>query len=129
MANRNYVTPILLKYGKQLPKFPSSNKYNIRLKEVFDKAGMNRKLAFRTEPANESKAITEYHPMYGKVSNKWARNCAVSLLVQMGYSDHRIKKFTGHTDEKMLRHYRDEHNIEVKDMVDEVKPEKPDTAK
>jgi len=127
-ANKNYVTPILLKYGKQLPKFPSPNKYNIRLKEVFEKAGLNRKLAFRTEPANKNKAITEYFPMYKKVSNKWARNCAVSLLVQMKYNDHLIKKFTGHTDEKMLRHYRDVHKIEVEDMVDEVKPVKPDNA-
>lgn len=127
MANRNYVTPILLKYGKQLPKFPSLNKYNTRLKKVFEKAGMNRKLAFRTEPANESKAKTEYIPMHKKVSNKWARNCAVSLLVQAGYNDHHIKEFTGHTDEKMLRHYRKVHKTEVKDMLYEVKPEKPDT--
>lgn len=129
MANKNYVTPILLKYDKQLPKFPSPNKYNARLKKVFEKAGMNRKLAFRTEQANESKATTEYLPMFKKVSNKWARSCAVSLLVQMGYNDHRIKKFTGHTDEKMLRHYRQVHPIEVKDMVYEVKPEKPNTVK
>ncbi len=124
MANKNYVTPILLKYGNHLPQFPSPNKYNIRLKKVFEKAGMDRKLAFRTEPANESKARTEYFHMYEKVSNKWARNCAVSLLVQEGYNDHYIKEFTGHTDEKMLRHYRDIHKTKVKEMLYEVKPVK-----
>lgn len=124
MANKNYVTPILLKYGNQLPQFPSSNKYNKRLKKVFEKVGLNRNLPFRIEQANEKKARTEYHPMCEKVSNKWARNCAVSLLVQVGYNDHYIKEFTGHTDEKMLRHYRDIHKPEVKDMVYEVKPVK-----
>ncbi len=122
MANKNYVTEILLKYGNKLPVFPSPNKYNGRLKKVFEKAGMDRKLPFRFEPANEKKAVTEYYPMYKKISNKWARNCAVSILVQEGYPDHHIKKFTGHTDEKMLRHYRDVHKTEVKDMVYEVKP-------
>lgn len=129
MANKNYVTSILLKYGNKLPTFPSPNKYNIRLKKVFEKAGMKRKLPFRFEPANEKKAITEYYPMYKKISNKWARNCAVSLLVQEGYNDHHIKKFTGHTDEKMLRHYRDVHKIEVKDMLYEVKPKNEDKSK
>ncbi len=122
MANKNYVTPILMKYGNKLPEFPSPNKYNIRLKKVFEKAGMDRKLPFRYEPSNEKKAVTKYYPIYEKVSNKWARNCAVSILVQEGYPDHHIKKFTGHTDEKMLRHYRDVHKTEVKAMVYEVKP-------
>ena len=126
MANKNYVTDILLKYGNQLPQFPSSNKYNIRLKKVFEKAGLDRKLAFRTEPANASKAVTEYIRMHEKVSNKWARNCAVSLLVQEGYNDHYIKEFTGHSDEKMLRHYRDIHKTKVKAMLYEVKPVKVD---
>ena len=63
--------------------------------------------------------------MHEKISNKWARNCAVSLLVQEGYNDHYIKEFTGHTDEKMLRHYRDIHKTKVKEMLYEVKPIKP----
>jgi hypothetical protein len=35
---------------------------------------------------------------------------------------HYIMKFTGHEDEKMLRHYRTVHKKEVKEMLDDVKP-------
>lgn len=124
-ANKNYVMPILEKYDFNLPTFPSSNKYNARLKKVFEEAGLDRNLEFRFEYINQKKATTKYFKMFQKVSNRWARNCAVSILVEQGYSDHYIMKFTGHEDEKMLRHYRTVHKKEVKDMLDDVKPEKP----
>ncbi len=122
MANKHYVTPIILKYGNKLPDFPSSNKFNARLKVVFKIAGLDRKLPFRFELSNEDKPRTEYFEMHKKVSNRWARNCAVSILVEMGYNDHYIKKFTGHTDVKMLRYYRDVHKLQVKEMLNEVIP-------
>ena len=123
-ANKNYVIPILQKYNLKLPNFPSQNNYNERLKDVFKAAGLNRKLPFRYEYVNQKRPTEEYIEMYKKVSNRWARNCAVSILVEQGYSDHYIMKFTGHEDEKMLRHYRTVHKKEVKVMLDDVKPEK-----
>lgn len=121
-ANQHYVIPILQKYNQRLPEFPSPNKYNKRLKEVFKAAGLNRKLLFRYEYINQKKPTEVYHEMHEMVSNRWARNCAVSILVEEGFSDHYIMEFTGHEDEKMLRHYRTVHKKEVKGMLDEVKP-------
>lgn len=123
-ANKNYIVPIIQKYNLKLPKFPSPNKYNKRLKDAFKAAGMNRKLLFRYEYINQKRPSEEYLEMHKKISNRWARNCAVSILVELGYSDHYIMKFTGHEDEKMLRHYRTVHKKEVKDMLDDVKPQK-----
>jgi hypothetical protein len=122
-ANQNYVLPILKKYNYKLPKLPSQNKYNLRLKKVFKTAGLNRKLKFEYGFSNQEKPTFEYHEMHEMVSNKWARNCAVSILVELDYPDHKIKRFSGHEDEKMLAHYREVHKKDVENMLNDVKPE------
>lgn len=123
-ANKNYLTPIFKKYNDKLPEFPHPNKYNKLLKEAFRVAGLNKKLPFQKEYANEKEPTTEWYPMCDKISNRWARNCAVSILCELGFSDKHIMKFTGHRDEKMLKHYQQVHKKDVREMLDEVKPEK-----
>jgi len=122
-ANQNYVLPILKKYNYELPKFPSPNKYNLRLKKVFKAAGLDRKLKFEYGFSNQEKPTFVYHEMHEMVSNKWARNCAVSILVELDYPDHKIKRFSGHEDEKMLAHYREVHKKDVENMLNDVRPE------
>jgi len=48
------------------------------------------------------------------ISNNWARNCAVSILTELGYHDDRIAKFTGHKDLDMINHYKSVHKKEIK---------------
>ena len=61
--------------------------------------------------------------MCKEVSNRWARNCVVSILCEEGHPDNHIMEFTGHRDEKMLRHYRSVHKNVVVDMLDKTTPE------
>jgi len=122
VVNQNYLIPILEKYPEGFAEFPKVHVYNKLLKDAARIAGLNRELKFRYEYAKQKQATITWYPIHKKICNKWARNCAVSILVQEGYPDHHIKKFTGHTDEKMLRHYGDVHKTEVTAMVYEVKP-------
>ena len=72
---------------------------------------------------DDEKAEVEWVEIYKKISNNWARNCAVSILSELGYQDDRIAKFTGHKDLEMINHYKSVHKKDVKTMMDEVKPE------
>ncbi len=78
---------------------------------------------FTFEYVNANVATTEWIEIYKKISNNWARNCAVSILSELGYPDDRIAKFTGHKDLEMINHYKSVHKKDVKTMIDEVKPE------
>jgi len=121
--NQNYLVPILEKYPNGFDKFPKVHKYNKLLKKAAEVAGLNRKLRFREELAVQTKATEEFHEIYKKISNNWARNCAVSILSEEGYPDDRICKFTGHRDRKMINHYKQIHQKEINTMMAEVKPE------
>ena len=84
---------------------------------------MNRLLKFRKEVAKDKVATNEWYPIHQRICNKWARNCAVSILAELGYPDERIAKFTGHKDLEMIRHYKAIHKKDVDSMMEEVKPE------
>ncbi len=121
--NQNYLVPILEKYPDGFGDFPKVHQYNKLLKKAAEVAGLNRKLRFRLEFAEQAKATEEFHEIYKKISNNWARNCTVSILSELGYPDDRISKFTGHRDRKMINHYKQIHQKEINTMMAEVKPE------
>lgn len=121
--NQHYLVPIFKKYSDNFPQFPEVHQYNELLKKAAFKAGLNRKLRFRYEYANAYEANEEWIEIHKKISNSWARNCAVSILCELGYPDYRIAKFTGHKDLEMINHYKKIHPKEVDLMIDEVKPE------
>jgi hypothetical protein len=121
--NQNYLVPIFEKYSDGFPEFFEVHDYNDFLKEAALKAGLSRKLKFRYEFANATEANEEWLPIHDMISNSWARNCAVSILCELGYPDYRIAKFTGHKDLEMINHYKKIHPKEVDSMIDEVKPE------
>lgn len=123
VVNQNYLIPILDKYPNGFVEFPSSHEYNKKLKIAAEKAGLTRLLKFRKEVAKDPSATIEWYPIYQKISNKWARNCAVSILAERGYPDERIAKFTGHKDLEMIRHYKEIHGKDVDSMMEEVKPD------
>ncbi len=79
---------------------------------------------FNFEYARDDKATIKWFPIHEKITNNWARNCAVSILCELGYTDDRIAKFTGHRDNKMINHYKEVHGKDVKSMIDSVKPGK-----
>ncbi len=120
--NRSYLEPIFRKYNNSLPKFPTQSKYNKKLKKVFEAAGLCRKLPFKYEYAKDNAPTVIWKPMCEEVSNRWARNCAVSILCEEGHPDNHIKEFTGHRDEKMLQHYRSIHKTVVVSMLDKTTP-------
>ncbi len=120
--NQNYLVPIFERYSDGFPEFFEVHDYNDLLKKAAIKAGLNRKLRFRYEYANASDATEEWLPIHDMISNSWARNCAVSILCELGYPDYRIAKFTGHKDLEMINHYKKIHPKEVDSMIDDVKP-------
>jgi len=122
-VNRTYLEPIFKKYNNSLPKFPTESKYNIKLKEVFKAAKLCRELPFRYDYAKDDAPTIVWKPMCEEVSNRWARNCVVSILCEEGHPGNHIMEFTGHRDEKMLRHYRSVHKNVVVDMLDKTTPE------
>jgi integrase len=121
--NQHYLVPIFEKYSDGLPQFLEVHDYNDLLKIATEKAGLNRKLKFRYEYANANDATEEWTEIHKMISNNWARNCAVSILCELGYPDYRIAKFTGHKDLEMINHYKKIHPKEVDTMINEVKPE------
>jgi integrase len=123
IVNQNYLIPILEKYPDGFKEFPAVNEYNKLLKISAEKAGLKRELKFRREFAKDKEATIEWHPIYKKICNKWARNCAVSILAELGYPDDRISKFTGHRDLEMIKHYKQIHQKEINTMMEEVRPE------
>jgi len=123
VVNQNYVRSILDKYPNGLNAFPTVKVYHELLRKAAEQAGLNRPLSFRNEIAKDSNATITWHPIYEKICNKWARNCVVSILAEMGYPDDRIAKFTGHRDLEMIKHYKSIHPKDVSLMMDDVKPE------
>lgn len=122
-VNQNYLDSILNKYPNLFREFPDVHDYNELLKKAAEAAGLNRKLMFTFEYISELKPKIEWIEIHKKISNNWARNCAVSILSELGYPDDRIAKFTGHKDHDMINHYKSVHKKDVKSMMDEVKPE------
>ncbi len=121
--NQNYLAPIFEKYTNGFPEFFEVHNYNDYLKKAALQAGLTRKLRFRFEYANASDAKEEWRPIHDMISNSWARNCAVSILCELGYPDYWISEFIGHKDPKMINHYRKIHPKDVDSMIDKVKPE------
>ncbi len=121
--NQNYLLPLLNKYSDGFEVFPRVQVYNEMLKIAAKEAGLIRKLKFRFEYAQDEVPTIEWMPIYEKISNDWARNCAVSILAEAGYPDDRISKFIGHQDLEMIRHYKNIHQKDISTMMDEVKPE------
>ncbi len=124
VINNHYVQSILEKYYGKFDQFPSVAVYNEKLKEAAKVAGLDRMLRFRFEYAKDENATIKRFPIYANISNKWARNCAVSILCELGYPNDRIAKFTGHRDKKMIEYYKTVHGKDVKAMIDTVKPER-----
>ena len=122
-VNENYLKSILETHQNIFKEFPRVGIYNELLKNAAEVAGLKRLLMFRFEYVNANVATTEWIEIYKKISNNWARNCAVSILSELGYPDDRIAKFTGHKDLEMINHYKSVHKKDVKTMMDEVKPE------
>lgn len=123
VVNKNYLQPMFDKYNGGLPVFLKVNDYNKILKTAAEKAGLKRKISFTFENSNAQGAIITWHPIHEKICNKWARNCVVSILAELGYPDDRIAAITGHRDLEMIKHYKQIHKKDVKVMLDEVKPE------
>jgi hypothetical protein len=123
VVNQNYLIPILEKYASGFTGFPKVHIYNKLLKDATKVAGLKRELKFRLEYAKDKEATIVWHPIYEKICNKWARNCAVSILAELGYPDDRISKFTGHRDLEMIKHYKQIHQKEISTMMTEVKPD------
>jgi hypothetical protein len=121
--NQNYLDPIMEKYPNIFKEFPKVHIYNKLLKKAAEVAGLKRPLMFTFEYVDANEAKEEWIEIYKMISNNWARNCAVSILTELGYHDDRIAKFTGHKDLDMINHYKSVHKKEIKAMMDEVKPE------
>ncbi|MBN1598866.1 MAG: tyrosine-type recombinase/integrase [Bacteroidales bacterium] len=122
--NQNYLKPILNKYPNIFKEFIKVHQYNILLKKAAFVAGLNRTLMFKGEQVDLKEAKIEWIEIFKRISNNWARNCAVSILAELGYPDDRIAKFTGHKDLDMINHYKSVHKKDVKSMLEEVKPER-----
>jgi len=122
--NTNYLNPIFEKYDNIFNQFPKVSVYNEKLKEAAKAAGLDRLLKFVTEDITKKEAKLEWKEIYLKISNSWARNCAVSILCELGYPDSRIASFTGHKDHEMINHYKSIHKKDLQSMMDEIKPEK-----
>jgi integrase len=122
-VNQNYLEPILLKYPNIFKEFPQVHVYNKLLKKAAEVAGLTRPLMFTFEYVDADKATEEWIEIYKMISNNWARNCAASILSELGYPDDRIAKFTGHKDLRMINHYKSVHKKDIKTMMDEVKPD------
>jgi hypothetical protein len=123
VVNQNYLIPLLEKYTDKFKDFPKVHIYNKLLKRSAEKAGLKRKLNYRLEYANGKEATIKWFPIYEKITNKWARQCAVSILAELGYPDDRISKFSGHRDLDMIKHYKKIHQKDINLMMEEVKPE------
>jgi integrase len=121
--NINYLASIFEKYPNRMPTFHKVHVYNKLLKAAAEKAGLDQKLMFRNEKAKEGSPTTEFFKIHEKISNKWARNCVVSILAELGYPDDNIAVITGHKDKEMINHYKQFHKPKIRMMLDEVKPE------
>lgn len=124
IVNKNYLTPIFSKYPNNLPTFLKQNEYNLLLKKAAKVAELNRTLKFRFEDSNAADATINWYPIHEKICNKWARNCVVSILAELGHTDDVIATITGHRDMEMIKHYKQIHKPKVKAMLDGIKPEK-----
>lgn len=123
IVNQHYLDPLLAKYSSGFHVFHKPAEYNRLLKEAAKVAGLDRLMEFRTEYAKDSKATIEHKPIHEKILNNWARNCAVSILCELGFPDDRISSFIGHRDKKMIAHYKSVHQKEIKSMMEAVKPD------
>lgn len=123
LFNQNYLNRIFEHNPNIFQEFPRVDIYNRKLREAAKIAGLDRMLRFRYEYANQSRATYAYYPIHEKISNEWARNCAVSILAGEKYSDDHIAKFTGHRDLSVIRYYKDIHEKEMQAMMEGVRPE------
>lgn len=127
-VNQNYLDALLEKYATGFDSFFEVHQYNKMLKKAAKVAALKRELSFRNEVAKDSKATYEWFPIYEKITNSWARNCAVSILCELGQPNDFISKFIGHRDQKMINHYKTIYPKEVTKMLSEVKPENTTTT-
>jgi hypothetical protein len=93
------------------------------MKKAAKEAGLTRKLLIIHEQVNLDKPCEEWVEINRKISNKWARKCAVSVLAELDYPDDNIAKFTNHRDLGMIQYYKSVHKKDVESMLADVKPD------
>jgi len=104
--NQGYILPVMQKYPEGFRIFIKTHRYNMLLKSALKAAGLDRKIKFARELINDEKPLIREYPLYEKISGKWARYCAVSIMSEAGFSEDKIKAFTGSRDPGLIRHFR-----------------------
>lgn len=94
---------ILLKYNFILPTI-SNEKYNVTIKEIARKCGLNRPWKKSLMKGNEAKATVIEGELWQFIHSHTARHTFDSLLLMRGMSYTEIAEYSGHTEE-MVKSY------------------------
>jgi len=117
-----YIAPamdILKKYDFKLPII-SSQKFNEYLKQVGEKAGLNRVVKVTRYIGN--KEIVTERPLYKFMTSHMGRRTCVSLLLNVeGMPINQVMEITGHKDFKTLSKYLDKDKQALENSISKTK--------
>jgi len=117
-----YMAPamdILKKYDFKLPII-SSQKFNEYLKQVGEKAGLNRVVKVTRYIGN--KEIVTERPLYKFMTSHMGRRTCVSLLLNVeGMPINQVMEITGHKDFKTLSKYLDKDKQALENSISKTK--------
>lgn len=110
------VKDVLKRYPEGLPEFLNISTYRKQLKEVAKHFKWNRIISEPNTRINSKKNVTEYklNEVFAPFT---ARKTFINYLANLGLADELIIQFTGHTDVKILKYYKNRLNLEQKKQV------------
>lgn len=110
------VKDVLKKYPDGLPEFLNISTYRDQLKEVAKHFKWNRIISEPDTRIHSKKNVVEYklHEVFAPFT---ARKTFINYLANLGLADELIIQFTGHTDVKILKYYKNRLNLEQKRKV------------
>ena len=118
-----YVIPLLQDFLNKRHKIPSGQKFNESLKTLAKMAGINR-IEYLEEYRSGRKTPTEIEtPVADHISTKYMRKSFISMMVELGVEREIIMEFTGHEDDKILKHYIQVHKHTKKAVLAKFRPD------
>lgn len=121
--SKSYVEPFLEEFLEKRHKIPSGQKFNENLKAIAEMAGFDRVEWLEEYRAGSNKPEEVKTPIVDHISSKYMRKSFISMMVEEGVEREIIMEFTGHEDEKILRHYIQVHRHTKMEVLERFRPD------
>jgi hypothetical protein len=124
-----YLAEVMARHNGELPKIEiDAKEFNENLKKIAEELKFERMIKFPENKINTLKTKYAYKPLYECISQYFSRHTLVNYLVDAKTEDSNIIKLTGHSDVRILQHYKKNLKVEEKqviiDLADETNREK-----